>query len=239
MTDTELDRLLRSADPAARLTAPAPPPFQEEAPVVPLRSRWLPAVGAAAAVAAVVGLAVVTTGSGRGTSAAGPDVTGRPTATPAASAQQPDLGRSVFAAVLADLPPGYRLTGGTWRVPAPTSSGRTGYQAHATVQDGTRSAVVEVTYQTRMPAADLCSIAAKLHGAGTCRLVRTAAGRTVAVTDADPAYGDPGATTQWALYRHPDSSIVLVAQGSGSKEGQRPWSAARLAGVATDPAFRR
>lgn len=59
-TDTDTDRVLRSADPAAHRTAPAPGPLPDLATVVPLRasrSRWLPA-GAAAAVVAVVGAGV-------------------------------------------------------------------------------------------------------------------------------------------------------------------------------------
>lgn len=59
MTDTELDRLLRSADPAAHRPAPAPGPLPHRPVVVPMprRSGWLP-IGSAAAVVAVVGVAV-------------------------------------------------------------------------------------------------------------------------------------------------------------------------------------
>jgi hypothetical protein len=80
---------------------------------------------------------------------------------------------------------------------------------------------------------------------GNCRLVRTAAGRAVALTDPDPAYGWPGITDHWALYQAPDGVVVLIAQGVGVEPGGRPrlehlpWSRARLVEVAADPAFRR
>lgn len=248
MTDTDVDRLLRSADPAAHLTAPAPPPFREEAEVVqlrPRRSRWLPAASAAAAVAAVVGLAVVTTGSGGVTRAAGPDPTGTPTAVAGPPPADPNY-QQVQIALVRNLPPDFTLVIGDLKPPR-TSSGTTDREYVATwlVRYGSRTGTVKVTYETGLPPADLCRISEKLRMAGSCRLVRTAAGKTVALTDADPAYGYPGVTTQWALYQHPDGAIVLVAQGVGTEKGGEPWlghqiwSAARLAEVATDPAFRR
>jgi hypothetical protein len=243
MIDTELDRLLRSADPAAGLSAPTPAPFREQ--VVPLRprpNRWLPAAAAAAAVVAVVGLAVVTLGSkDGGTQAAGPGPTGAPASTAtAAPGGLTDSAKKVQAAVVANLPPGYQLSNSAWKVPPPTSPRKNGREYDATflVREGPRSAPVEIIFQTDMPPGDLCALASKFVGAGTCRLVRTATGARVAVAE-------PGSTRQRALYRHPDGTIVLVAEGSGVVKLRGPslthpiWSAARLAEVATDPAFRR
>lgn len=242
MTDTDVDRLLRSADPAAHLTAPAPPPLRE-ATVVPSRSHWLPAVGAAAAVAAVVGLAVATAGSGGGTPVAGPDATGTPTA--AAQTTPADRNQQVPTALMRNLPPDVTGVVVSELTPPPTSPGRTADEYVGIVQYGSRRGTVTVMYQTGLPSADPCRISEKLRMAGSCRLVRTATGKTVALTDSDPAYGYPGVTNQWALYQAPDGSVVLVAQGVGTEKGGEPrlghqiWSAARLAEVATDPAFRR
>jgi hypothetical protein len=75
MTDADLDRLVRAADPAARLTAPLPGPLPDRTTSVPPRHprRWLPAAATAAAVVAVVALAVTTLGgSGSGNRTAGP-----------------------------------------------------------------------------------------------------------------------------------------------------------------------
>lgn len=241
MTDTELDQLLRSADPAAHLAAPVPPRLRE-ATVVPSRSHWLPAVGAAAAVAAVVGLAAATAGSGGGTQVAGPDATG--TATAVARTSPADRTQQVAIALRRNLPPDVTVIVGEL-TPPPTSPGRTARAYVGTVEHGSRRGTVTVMSQTGLPSADPCRISEELRMAGSCRSVRTATGKTVALTDSAPGYGYPGVTNQWALYQAPDGSVVLVAQGVGTEQGGEPrlehqiWSPARLAEVATDPAFRR
>jgi hypothetical protein len=251
MSDTELDQLLRSADPAAQLTAPTPPPFRDEATVVPLRPRrirWLSAVAAAAAVVAVVGLAVVTLGSrDGGTRTAGPDPTGTPsTVAPTEGGPLPVLAQRVEAALQADLPPGYQSSIVGW-VP---SSVQRDYQAYIGVHPGAYTdekprAEVMVQHVTNVPAGDLCTISIKMYvQASTCRVVRTPAGAAVALSDDDPAVHDPRPATQWALYQDPDGSVVLVVQAPRDETpgmralGHNIWTAVRLAEVATDPALR-
>lgn len=86
---TELDDLLRAADPAAGLTPPEPgePSLDRPPSLRPSRrpARWLPVVAAAAAVLLVVG--VVATGLGRDRSAgpAGTVITSAPPSAPATS----------------------------------------------------------------------------------------------------------------------------------------------------------
>lgn len=240
---TDLDNLIRAADPAARLTAPAPPPALLDEPVRASRARWLPAAAAAAAVAAVVGLAaaVGTTGSGDGVQAAGPDATTvfRTSPVPIPDTLPAPL-QAAFRALQADLPPNFRVEVSGNRQPADPAD-RTGrqYDIFAIVRAGSRSATVEVRYRTGLPPGDLCRISEKLAGAGSCHVVTTATGARVAVTRATGS-----SIGQWALYRHRDGSVVLVTDGSDLVGRTGPqltgpvWSPERLAEVAADPAFR-
>jgi hypothetical protein len=89
---------------------------------------------------------------------------------------------------------------------------------------------------------------------GSCRVLTAAGGERVAVVDGpggpvpgagDPA-GDPGLDpreTQWAAYRHPDGTMVLVAQGPGVLNAHIPrldrlvFTPQQLATLATDARF--
>lgn len=252
MTDSELDQLLRASDPVAGLTAPAPPPFVEPS-AGPRRNRWLPAVAAAAAVVGVVGLVVATTGPNGGTRAAGPDRTATPSATattgtrPPASPPEGDRARKGLQAV---IPPGYELGLGGLETWSPTETDgylKAGeYNAYFSVNDGTAFGEVAVFFRVRMPAGDPCKITPKLFGpskGANCRIVRTATGAEVAVTDNPNApAGQP--ETEWALNRRPDGTVVLIGQSTRRSMSGFPtlshqvWTTAQLAEATTSPAFK-
>jgi hypothetical protein len=164
--------------------------------------------------------AVPTSGPGGTLPTLGPDGTGMPA--------------SDYEAVRDEGPPGY-----------------TGYEydAWSTVTDGARVGTVGARVWLDMPPGDLCLIESKVaYLAGTCRLVTTPNGR-VALTDVDPAANegreDDERETQWAVYRHPDGTVVLVSQGPGVLNAEIPrlrrqvWTPAQLAALATDPEFAR
>jgi hypothetical protein len=147
---TDLDRLLRTADPAARLTAPAPgaPPLDRPRPARPPRrpTHWLPAVAAAIAVLLVVG--VVATGLGRDRSAgpAGTTITSAPapaTSPPVSpSPPPPHVTAPVVATAAADKARAQRVLADLRdAVPAP-------FAAPGQVRSGPRGAL-EIAYEVR------------------------------------------------------------------------------------------
>jgi hypothetical protein len=144
---TDLDDLLRAADPAAGLTPPEPgePPLDRPLSLRPSRrpTRWLPAVAAAAAVLLVVG--VVATGLGRDRSAgpAGTVITSAPPSAPATSPpvspspSPPQVTAAVTATSAADKARAQRLLADLRaavrdRYGIPTGSLRAGYQGALT-----------------------------------------------------------------------------------------------------------
>jgi hypothetical protein len=162
-----------------------------------------------------------TSGPGGTLPTLGPDGTGMPA--------------SDYQAVRDEGPPGY--TG--WE-----------YDAWTIVSDGPRIGTVGVRVWVDVPPGDLCTIESKIsYLTGTCRLVTTPTGARVALTDFDPAANqgreDDERETQWAVYRHPDGTVVLVSQGPGVLNAaiprlrQQVWTPTQLAALATDPAFAR
>jgi hypothetical protein len=304
MTDADLDRILRAADPAAHRTAPLPGPL----PAVPARRPvgWVP-VGAAAAVVAVVGAAIVALpslgedgggvragapGSASPTAPGSPALTApgspAPTGSPGASVPgspaptsgpaKPDRPHTVSAGaeferahrllgtLQAAVPAAYTLPAGGAVLPIgpggerlPAASfqavrdegpyeGYTGfvYDAGSTVTRGGRVGTVAAAVYVGVPPQVPCAVAEIVSwGAGTCRVLSTPAGR-VALVDAPegPDGADPR-TTQWAVFRHPDGTVVRISQGPGVLAERTPrltapvWSATRLAQLATDRAFTR
>jgi hypothetical protein len=282
MTDTEIDRLVRAADPAAHLTPPQPGPLPDRIALVPSprRSRpWLPVAATAAAVVAVVGVAVTTlSGGGSGTLAGGPD------AAPSAAGSQPggatvpqrdhtasagapyERAHRLLGALQDAVPDGFTLPTGAGELPIgpdgsglaassfeavrdedPTAGPRYVYDAMTVVTAGDAVGTLSVRVWDRVALGDPCLITVKLSAyPGTCRVVRTPTGARVGLSDviADAAVAD-ARQSQWALYQHPDGTVVVLAQGPGVLNDVTPrlprpvWTVAELARAATDPAFTR
>ncbi|KAA2254966.1 hypothetical protein F0L68_29795 [Solihabitans fulvus] len=90
--------------------------------------------------------------------------------------------------------------------------------------------------------ADLCLLAQKLWGMpGECQVVDVA-GKPVGVVTKPTS--DRKAFDQWAAYRHPDGTVVYVAQAREYANtgltglGELPLTVQQLAALATDPKFR-
>jgi hypothetical protein len=185
----------------------------------------------------VVGLAVAIThdAGGSGILAAGPGDTARTTAAaPAGPAQR------LLPAVQKMVPGGLVVRVSTEKPPpGPPGETNRAYDVAFVVLDGARAGTVAVTSWTGLPPGDPCVISSKLarQAAATCRIVRTSTGARVGVAAADPRPSG-GRPLEWALYQHPNGTVVLLTHGRGTLR-QPIWSQARLAEVATATTFAR
>jgi hypothetical protein len=244
---TDLDHLLRAADPAARLTAPAPgvPPLDRPVPARPPRRavRWVPAVAAAAAVLLVVG--AVTTGLGRDRSAgpAGTAITSSPAppqvTAPAAATAAADQARArrVLADLRAAVPRTFAVPTGKVRVdphgppeiawdvqalsfPAePVTTMR--YQVLQDVTAGRGIGQLTATVIPGVPAwtDDPCALFQRMHLGlyDGCDQVVTPTGDRVAVGDWGRSEGPIG--VRFASHRRADGTFVLLTEARGILPG--------------------
>ncbi|WP_306210323.1 hypothetical protein [Actinoplanes sp. RD1] len=164
-----------------------------------------------------------------------------------------EQGATLLEQLLAVVPGGWTTPEGTTaEVPAQYHQAQVGgdnsgstweYMAYAAVSKGGRTGelLAEVHTTGNGLPADLCATGRAFWMlGGTCRLV-TAGGSKVAVVDG-PAGRQPD---QWAAYRHPDGTVVYVAQSRRPSSGtstapalqQLPLSPQALAALAVQERF--
>jgi hypothetical protein len=130
------------------------------------------------------------------------------------------------------------------------------YLADTIVSRGPRVGSLAARVWVGIPAwsTDPCVLVDRVYwNDGSCRVLTTAGGQRVALVDGEggpaPGAGDPGdpgrdlRETQWAAYRHPDGTMVLVAQGPGVLNASIPrldrpvFTPQQLATLAADARF--